>query len=505
MAPKKSAVLVSLIATTDNLGIKYVHSALLQAGHDSHVVFYTSEDESYFDQVAHFIKERSPDLVGISLMSRFFPAAVNLTAKIRQVCNGAMPIVWGGIHPTIDPENSKQHADYVCVGEGERVLEQFLSQLEGGKPATDVMGITSADAPEHTISPTIQDLDSLPFPQVLPPNAWVTDGGTLKPLNATLLRKHTGHNAMYLPVMSSRGCPFACTYCCNNLLHRIYGKKIRLRSPENVIAEVEKDLSESGMEFRYLNVNDDCFTAHSTAWLETFVKLYKKIRLPLVFRAIPQFITKEKIAILKEAPCGFALIGLQSGSERTLAEVYERHHSSEAFDRCAKLLDEADIPAVYDLIVDNPYETITDVERSVEVIAGLPKSSYVSLASLTFYKYTALYDRAKREGLPVDEHLTKRQDAWQKSSREVRAMRIAALVSRRAALSVLHSGDGVGGAALSAAASVSLKILEPLRYLKMIYLSCGKDNRTFVRTMLPHARDYAKRYFSLSKLNKHKH
>lgn len=505
MSGSRSAVLISLIDTTENYGLKYVHASLLNGGFESQIVFYTSEDESYFDEVAQFVRDRSPDLVGISLMSRFFPAAAGLSNAIRKTCNDNVPILWGGVHPTIDPESCKEHADYVCVGEGEHALVQFLQQLDGGRPIGDVAGIAAAGTTGHTIRPAIEDLDSLPFPEILPRNSWVTDAGGVRPLNDSLLKKHTAHHATYLAVMTSRGCPFACAYCCNNLFQRIYGKKIRRRSPENVVAEIERNLSGTAVPFHYISLSDDCFTAHSTAWLETFVKYYRKIGLPLVFRAIPQFVTEEKISILKEAPCGFALIGLQSGSERTLAEVFKRRHSNEAFLNCTELLHANDIPAVYDIIVDNPYETQTDIEHTVEVVAHLPKSSYVSVFSLTFYKYTELYDRAKSDGYPVDEHLTKSQDAWLKSSREVQALKIAALLNKRIALAVLHYGEGWKRIALSVVTFLAVKVLEPVRHLKLTYLSRGKSKRAFIGALLPHVRDYVKRYFSLSEVNKHKH
>jgi radical SAM superfamily enzyme YgiQ (UPF0313 family) len=239
--------------------------------------------------------------------------------------------------------------------------------------------------------------------------------------------------------------------------------------------------------------------------LETFVKYYRKIGLPLVFRAIPQFVTREKISILKDAPCGFALIGLQSGSERTLAEVFKRRHSEEAFRNCTELLHENDILAVYDIIVDIPYETVEDIERTVEVVAQLPKSSYVCLFSLTFYRYTELYDRAKQDGRPVDGHLTKSQDAWLKSSREVQALKIAAPLNKRIALAILSLGEGWKRVALSVVPFLAVKILEPVRHLKLTYLSRGRSKRAFIGALLPHTRDYVKRYLSLSHVNKHKH
>ena len=505
MNTTRSVILISLINSTDNLGLKYVHSSLLAKGYHSQILFHTSEDDSYFEQVADFIRDQGASVVGISLMSRLFPMAAGLTKTIRDRSRGHIPIFWGGIHPTIDPESCREYADYLCVGEGEIAFPEFLANFNGQAPACEIPGIGSTQTPKPVTSTKVDDLDSLAFPEFLPRNAWVTDKGRIVPLDGPLLKKHTRHQATYLPVMTSRGCPFTCSYCCNNLLHKIYGKKIRKRSPENVIAEIDRNLTQTPVKFNYLSVYDDCFTAHSSEWLETFVHYYKDIAIPLIFRAIPQFVTKEKISILKQAPCGFALIGLQSGSDRTLTDVYKRKHSKEAFASCAQLLHENKIPAVYDIIVENPYETVVDIQQTVEAVAELPKTSYVSMASLTFYKYTELYERAKNDGLPVDEHLTKNQDAWSKSAREVQAIRVAALLNKEVALDVLRNGVGIKKMALTTHKLIALKLFEPLRYLKLMYLSHGEQKLAFLRLLLPHARDYGKRYFSASGTNKHEH
>jgi anaerobic magnesium-protoporphyrin IX monomethyl ester cyclase len=505
MATERSALLISLINSTDNLGLKYIHSSLQHEGIRSEILFHTADDASYFDAVADFVKESKVNAVGISLMSRFFYAAAGLTDAIRKECGDNIPIVWGGIHPTIDPKGCEGHADYVCVGEGEDAFGEFLRNLEGKTLSQQVSGISATGTGEHSVSPRIENLDDLVFPEFLPHNAWVTDQGRVKPLTPLLLKKHCRHNGTYLSVMTSRGCPFSCSYCCNNLLHTIYGKKIRKRSPESVIEEIDMNLSRSGLSFRYLNVYDDCFTAHSPEWLDTFVKYYKQLGIPLIFRAIPQFITREKIAILKGAPCGFALIGLQTGSERTLNEVYQRKHSQKAFLNCAQLLDENDIPAIYDVIVDNPYETVADTRETVKVISELPSTAYLSLASLTFYKYTALYDKAKTDGFAVDDHLTKNQDAWNKSSKEVKAIKFAVFLGKESALEVLNGARALTRVKFRLLNVLIAKVLEPLRYLKLMYLSHGRRKMDFLGLLLSHARDFGKRYFSLERTNKHAH
>jgi radical SAM superfamily enzyme YgiQ (UPF0313 family) len=505
MASQRSALLISLINSTDNLGLKYIHSSLQRAGFRSEILFHTVDDASHFNAVADFVRESKVDAVGISLMSRFFYAAAGLTDAIKKECGDNVPIVWGGIHPTIDPKGCEGRPHYVCVGEGEAAFGEFLKNMENKSLSYQVQGINVASTAECSVSPRIENLDDLAFPEFLPRNSWVTDRGRIKPLTPELLKKNNRHNGTYLSVMTSRGCPFSCSYCCNNLLHTIYGKKIRKRSPESVIEEIEMNLSRTSLSFRYLNVYDDCFTSHSLEWLDTFVRSYKGIGIPLIFRAIPQFITKEKIALLKDAPCGFALIGLQTGSERTLRDVYQRKHSQKAFLNCAQLLDKNNIPAIYDVIVDNPYETTGDTKETVEVISELPSTAYLSLASLTFYKYTALYDKAKADGFSVDEHLTKNQDAWNKSSKEVQAIKFAVFFGKASALEVLNGAHALSRVKFRLLSILIAKFLEPLRYLRLMYLSHGRKKAAFLGLLFAHARDFGKRYFSLERTNKHAH
>ena len=87
MAQKSSTLLISLINNTDNLGLKSIHSSLLARGHDSHILFYTSEDLSYIPTVAHFISEQRFGIVGISVMSPFFDLASRLSHTLQKRTN----------------------------------------------------------------------------------------------------------------------------------------------------------------------------------------------------------------------------------------------------------------------------------------------------------------------------------------------------------------------------------------------------------------------------------
>ncbi len=505
MTGNRSALLISLINNTDNLGLKSIHASLLHRGHNAHILFYTSEDRSYFNDVADFVNAHDIGVVGLSVMSPFFDLAAGLSETVKRNCSDRVPVVWGGIHPTIDPGGCSHYADYVCVGEGEHAFADFLENSEGKSLSKPIPGITSPDSVQHTASATIQDLEELPLPHYVTASSWVTGNGKIAPLTPTLMRKHNRHGAAYLPIMTSRGCPFSCSYCCNGLLQRIHGKKIRKRTPESVMREIEDALSVAEHKFSYISIHDDCFTAHSTDWLKTFVQYLKPLHIPLEFRAIPQFVTAEKLAILKEAPIGMVVLGMQSGSQRTLTEVYERKHSTESLMACARLLDEHDIPAVYDIIVDNPYESDADRGETAHLVSELPKSSYISLFSLTFFKYTALYDKAKKDGFAVDGHLGKKPDSWEKNSPEVRALKVAALVNERWAREILGHPVRMKALVLKGVSKGAIWFLEPLRHLKMLYLSCGRRPLALLKLLRVHARDYAYKYFSLARTNRMAH
>jgi radical SAM superfamily enzyme YgiQ (UPF0313 family) len=474
-------LLVSLLANTDNVSLKYLQAALQRAGHDPAILFCTSEQEAVFAPVAEFVRREGFDLVAVNLMSPFFPKAAGLSRAIREACGPRVTLVWGGVHPTIDPRGCLPHADWVCVGEAEGPFVEFVGAWREGRITREIPGFNPAGSAAITACPPPPDLDALAFPEHYPRRAFVTDGGAVRPMTRALFRRYSRYRGTYLSVMTTRGCPYHCTYCCNHILSQVSGRKIRRRSPANVLEEIRLNLERSPVRFHYVDFIDDCFTVHSREWLEAFVAGYRGIGVPVVFRAIPEMVTEEKIAALAPAPGGFALIGLQSGSERTNREIYDRHFSAERVLACARVLDRHGIPAIYDVIVDNPYESLADWEKTVDLLAALPRSSHIFLYSLTFYKNTLLYERARADGRDVASHLTKSQDHYDPASRESRAVRLA-LHFPSAWVKRLLRARGAGGRLVGGALlALTQVVLDPARLLWLAYLSQQRRPGRFVR------------------------
>jgi anaerobic magnesium-protoporphyrin IX monomethyl ester cyclase len=237
MVDSAKILLVSLINSTDAVGLKYIHSALLAHGYQSTILFYCSDNEIYAPIITSFIEKEQFDFVGVSVLSRYFAKAARLSTEIRNRSIRKTMIVWGGVHPTIDPESCKPYCDYVCVGEAEKAFPLFIKD-----PTVPVHGFTRSNQNGYTACEFIKKLDECYFPDHFPNNAYVTDAFSVKSLDKKLFQKHSRYRGTYLSVITSRGCPFNCSYCCNDLLAKVVGRKIRERSPENVMKEIEEQI-----------------------------------------------------------------------------------------------------------------------------------------------------------------------------------------------------------------------------------------------------------------------
>ena len=206
--------------------------------------------------------------------------------------------------------------------------------------------------------------------------------------------------------MTARGCPYSCTYCCNNLFKRIYknkGRILRYRSNENVISELENVLSKYPF-IDLIQFFDDDFISGRLKNLTEFTEMYKyRIGLPFKINTTPTSINNSNIDSLIDAGLVAMEIGLQSASEYTNNSLYKRKFEPEKFFETAKLLSGKQIRRVYyDLILDNPYESVNDLSTTFRYIAKLPMPFMLNLFSLTFYPGTFMYDNAVRDGIIKD-------------------------------------------------------------------------------------------------------
>ncbi len=404
--------LVSTYTHPIALGLRYVSSYLKAAGRHVEMTFMSSRrDTAEADfgpaAVEAFVERcRQADLIGMSLMTNTFHRACFLTEALRKASVKA-PIIWGGTHPTVAPDESLEVADMICVGEGEAPMLQLLERMEAGKDPKDVGGIWfraggpfgNASEVRNPVLPLAQDLDEYPFPDYELDTHWVIEDGHLVPAHPGNLRG-TLHR---LRIETTRGCPYWCTFCNNTAWAKLYKSKgswVRRRSIDNVLAEIDKARS-CFPTIQAVNIVDDLFFVRSEEEIEDFADRYlRRVNLPLELDAFPNTVTERKIAALARLPIALISMGIQSGSPDTLHNIYRRATPIKRIVEAIDLLHRYRIRAEYHYIVGNPYEPDGNLIETMRFAATHHKGrAILKIFPLAFYPGTPLYDRARADGL----------------------------------------------------------------------------------------------------------
>jgi anaerobic magnesium-protoporphyrin IX monomethyl ester cyclase len=419
--------LISLDREIMCMGIRILSACLKKEGHETQLIFLALKDERwsvsrfslrYSEQVLSDIVNicRGSNLIGLSLMSNQYLQAIEVTSYLKEKLE--IPVVWGGIHPTVAPDECLDYADMVCVGEAEDALLELVSRMSGGKDYYDVRNFFFRSGEEiirNAIRPLIQDLDTIPFPDYEMDGHFLLDDDRITELDKSALLEFDGErfrsaqkfNGLQYPIMASRGCPYSCTYCCNNYLRKIYeGQKyLRRRSVKNVIDELvgmKTKVAEIGNVFFV----DDNFTAVSSDYLKEFCESYKeRVAIPFFCQCSPLTISEEKMNLVAEAGCFRIAMGVETGSAR-IAQMYNRSIFHKRLKRAIRILEKFRSPTIspcYYFIVDNPYETIEDTAQTLAIVLQLPKRDNIDIHSLMLFPGTELFQKAREDGLLVDE------------------------------------------------------------------------------------------------------
>ncbi len=501
-----NVLLISLQRDLDVIGLKCLHYYLRENGHSPHLLYLPnfSSGQDALKNIGRLISDLSPKLIGVSLMSVEYHRACDLT-KYLKVNFKSVPVLWGGIHPTIAPETCLDYADYVCIGEGEGTILDLSNAIERGEDVTGINNLCfrlDGRMERNPLNPLIDNLDELPVYDHIPVNAFIQVKSRISPLTRRLFRKYTRYRGITYSVITSRGCPFSCTYCCNNFVSRLYqSRKIRRRSIRNIISELERAMRDNP-ELEYINFQDDCFLACGDEYLGEFCKGYKdKIAKPFVARSIPIYITKKRMNWLKGAGLAWISLGLQSGSDRVLKDIYKRKSLAGDFLKAAKIIKDFNVAAFYDVILDNPFETEEDKIQTIQTLMDTPRPFYTQYLSLVFYLGTELYERASREcPEQIEDILTKDYFIYDRNVLND-MIRLATFLGKRHMNAIVRLyKQGPSGfrfrSLLFISRLLSLIVHEPVTYFQVIRLSMGGSLYKTLRVMPGYFGEGLMRYFS---------
>ncbi len=386
-------------------------SSILKAnGYESNIIFLTSQithtsgilSPQEKKWLLELIDKQNTTFVGISFMSSHFQLAKIITQSIQKELK--LPVIWGGVHPTIQPEDCIQIADYICVGEAEATILEIARAISQEKPIDKIPNIwakNNGHITRSTMRPLLKDLDSLPTP----------DYG----LNGKYyLHRGIIHQGDPLPpdypeyeTLTSRGCPYNCSYCINSKLKEIYpegSEIIRRRSPAKAIEEIEQ-AKNYFTNLQLIKFHDEVFT-WDQKWVVEFCELYKKkINLPFTCDFHPNVVKSEVVAMLKNVGLESVGFGVQSASQRVRYEVFERPVSDQNLIKSARILQKQKIDLYCDLIMNNPYENEADKDEGLSFLLKFPRPYNWSMFFLRYYPHTTIAEKALQEGIISEEQI----------------------------------------------------------------------------------------------------
>ncbi|MCF6147041.1 MAG: B12-binding domain-containing radical SAM protein [Candidatus Kuenenia sp.] len=405
---------VTFIAPYDDLmayGIRILSSSLRKEGFSTEIIFtpyiLKQMDAHSITSLADAIKEMTYDsyFVGISFFSCHFNAVKALTEALRSRIK--VPIMWGGKHISARPDDAAGYADIVSIGEAEIAIKNLLSAMKKNEDYSGLNGfwfLKNGNYKKNQLAPIIEDLDLLPYPDYSLEGHYLWDGTTMHKMTQELLSEHLKiEGTVVYQTLSSRGCPYSCTYC--STFKALYSDSgyLRFRTAENVVDEL-KEMKSRFPGMQAITFCDDNFFALKEDQLEKYAALYKKeIGLPLRCLAHAHDINKRKLEILVDAGMNEVQIGIQTGSERT-RKLYKRGPSTDKVLNSVRLIHQfkGKLMPFYDFIIDNPFEEEEDLIETLHMIQKFPRPYRLNVFSLIFLPGTELQKKAQEKGLIFD-------------------------------------------------------------------------------------------------------
>ncbi len=276
-----------------NHGLCFLSACAKAAGHRTELIDLRTVPSR--EALADSLRAEKPDVVAITMLTVHYDNAMAVAKLAKEACPSTVTVV-GGPHPSIMPEECLENpnVDVVVRGEGEISFVEILQTVARG------------GTPERLVEGKRPDLDKLPIP----------DRALFPALEEPV--PHTGLEAPFVTVISSRGCMYNCSFC--QPAERImFGRKVRRRSVDHVIAELRslRDM----YAFRSFLIHDDCLT-EDAAWVEEFCRKYRsggfdarfacQTRADIVCRSPDLFET------MRDAGLAMCIVGFESGSDRVL-------------------------------------------------------------------------------------------------------------------------------------------------------------------------------------------
>lgn len=398
---KPKIIFISTEGSVYCFGLRILSSVVKKYGYESIMVFMPTIYESYSKkEIKQLIKICEGALaICISSMAINFKRAIQVANSLKQV---NIPLIMGGIHATLNPEECLKYVDFVCIGEGDDVIVQLLEKIQKKETVFQIKNICykkDGKIISNKVRNLISNIDNLPFPDYNPDNKIVSFNRKLVPFDEEHLSygPYNFFNSFFAPFNSVmtyhtiRGCSHSCKYCCNYDLKILYRKKglyVRALSVKNLIQGL-KYLIKTYPHLDFIWFTDDDFFIRDLNGLKKFSKEYKKsINLPFMCYLTPKKIDEEKLKLLLSAGLKRVEVGLQTGDDNINKEIYSRNIVVKDIMSVALLLDKYKIymySPEYQIINTNFLEKENNIIQTIKLIQNLPKPFTLKILNLIFF------------------------------------------------------------------------------------------------------------------------
>ncbi len=395
---------VVLICTDESpaaMGIKVLSSNLIKHDIDSIVVVMASWEDNFNSFHWNDLKEVCKDagLIGISCMTHGVRKAIEIKRALQG--NVKALVIIGGIHATLDPGSLFDNFDFVCHGEGEDMILELASRLAKDMSFTDIPGLwgkKNGSIFKNQPQPLSKGLNEYPYPDYDLRHQFILQSNKLVSMEPSHII------CDYFEVMGSRGCPHVCAFCSNYKIKQDFPwrKKVRQYTIDYFIGHL-KEICKAYPVVRSFWLEDDTFFAKDYSQIQEFANRYKReIKRPFCILISPWTYSQEKVRLLVEAGMDRLILGVQSGSENTNHNIYDRKIANEKILEIIRSLNKfKGMLPYYDFIGMNPFETREDLINTIRFVKKFPPPFFIFSNNLAFYPGTKLRERALEAGLDI--------------------------------------------------------------------------------------------------------
>ena len=364
VAPPLGIAYIAAMLERNGVGVKILDSPAMEYG---------------FEAVKKEIQAYSPDIVAITSVTPTIGSALKTAQISKEACPNAITVL-GGYHPTFTYQEvlKNDFVDIVVCGEGEQTMVELVEAVENDKNLRDVNGLATENfkTPSRGI---IEDLDSIPFParHLLPMDEY-------KILNMKLT---TG------TIVSGRGCPYKCSFCASSAMH---GQKLRLRSAENVVDEMEHLVNDHNIEM--VAFMDDTFTLNKKRVYEICESI-KDRGLDNYWGCTARVdtISEELLKTMKDAGCITMFLGVESADQQFLNEVNKKININR-IKKTFELTKKYNMRTIASVVLGMPGDTKRSILNTIKFVKTL-EPSYAVFSLATPYPGTDFYLKAASENL----------------------------------------------------------------------------------------------------------